>query len=225
MDHQCRFSVLLPIKHHSQRVPGKNFKILGTKPLYRWILDELLDCSFIDEILIDTDSDTLLEDHELQTASKVHLVERPTHLRGHEVSMNEIIRHDLGRATHESIIMTHTTSPFLKRATFEDAISIFLKTNRFDSLFGVNIIQSRLYDKLGAPLNHDPLNLIQTQDLDPIYEENSSLYIFTKQSFNITGARIGMTPYLYPTPKIESFDIDTLEDWSLAATLAETGSR
>ena len=69
-------------------------------------------------------------------------------------------------------------------------------------------------------MNHDPNRLIRTQDLDPLYEENSNLYLFTKESFNRTGARIGRNPLLFETPISENIDIDNEDDWARAEALA-----
>ena len=93
--------------------------------------------------------------------------------------------------------------------------------NTADSLFGVTKFQTRFYKKDGAPINHDPNNLIRTQDLEPWYEENSCIYIFGKASFASTKARIGRTPLLFEIPKLEAIDIDEKEDWFLANVVAK----
>ena len=106
--------------------------------------------------------------------------------------------------------------------TIRNSINLFqqaLATRDADSLFSVNRIQSRFYDINTNPINHDPQNLIPTQDLEPWFEENSCFYLFTRKSFYSSGARIGSNPMIYPTPKLESVDIDTEEDWSIAEAI------
>ena len=93
------------------------------------------------------------------------------------------------------------------------------KQEGFDSLFTVNKIQTRFYDENVKAINHDPDNLIRTQDLPPWYEENSNLYIFSKKSFEKTNARIGASPQMLVTEPFESTDIDTPTDWELAEVL------
>ena len=90
-----------------------------------------------------------------------------------------------------------------------------------DSLFTVNKIQTRFYRDDCSPVNHDPDNLIRTQNLEPWYEENSCLFIFTKESFKSTNARIGKSPAMFETPALESVDIDEPADWMMAEALAE----
>ena len=69
-------------------------------------------------------------------------------------------------------------------------------------------------------MNHDPDNLIPTQELEPWFEENSNLYIFTADSFAKTNARIGKQSMMYEGPYFESVDIDTPQDWDFAVVAA-----
>jgi CMP-N-acetylneuraminic acid synthetase len=116
-------------------------------------------------------------------------------------------------------LMTHTTNPLLRPATIQKAIQEFTLAQRernVDSLFTVNKIQTRFYRQDCSPINHDPDNLIPTQNLEPWYEENSNMYIFTRESFAKTQARIGKQPMMMVTPDMESSDIDTPDDWDRA---------
>jgi CMP-N-acetylneuraminic acid synthetase len=120
--------------------------------------------------------------------------------------------------------MTHTTNPLLSAVTIEKALEQFLDARSFsraDSLFTVDKVQTRFYRADASPVNHDPDNLIPTQELEPWYEENSNLYIFTRESFASTGARIGKRPLMYQGPVFESIDIDTPDDWDFAVLAAQ----
>jgi CMP-N-acetylneuraminic acid synthetase len=121
--------------------------------------------------------------------------------------------------------MTHTTNPLLRTATIASALQAYAKSlqaGTCDSLFTVNRFQSRFYRQDGSALNHDPKNLIRTQDLEPWFEENSNLYIFNKQSFRVTNARIGSKPLMFEVPKAESADIDDQEGWDIAEAIAKS---
>ena len=114
--------------------------------------------------------------------------------------------------------------PQINWNTIEKAIIEFqniLQKQKADSLFTVTEVQERFYDRDSIALNHDPDNLVRTQDLDPLYRENSNLYLFTKNSFNNTKARIGKSPKMLVTNPYESIDIDTEDDWDLAEVMAE----
>ena len=109
----------------------------------------------------------------------------------------------------------------LKSETLAQGLKLFVDGEEtYDSLLAVNRFQSRFYTSDGEPVNHDPENLIPTQDLEPVYEENSCLYVFTKESFAKKNRRIGLNPRMFPTPKIESIDIDDEFTFRLAELLA-----
>ena len=84
---------LLPIKEHSERVPSKNFKILKNKPLYKWILDTLLDVSCIDKFIVNTDSEQLIE--QLTDQERILVRKRKKEICGDFVSMNKVILDDI----------------------------------------------------------------------------------------------------------------------------------
>ncbi|MDA0990777.1 MAG: acylneuraminate cytidylyltransferase family protein, partial [Verrucomicrobia bacterium] len=118
-------------------------------------------------------------------------------------------------------LQTHATNPLLKSETLAQGLKLFVDGEEtYDSLLAVNRFQSRFYTSDGEPVNHDPENLIPTQDLEPVYEENSCLYVFTKESFAKKNRRIGLNPRMFPTPKIESIDIDDEFTFRLAELLA-----
>ena len=218
-----RTVALLPMKANSQRVKGKNFKLLQGKPLFRWILDSLLDIPAIDLVVINTDARAILAENGLTDSARVLIRDRKPELCGDEVSMNLILADDIANVDAETYIMTHTTNPMLSSATIEaglDTYRVGTKSQEADSLFSVNKIQTRFYYSDGRPVNHDPDNLIQTQDLEPYYEENSCLYIFSSHSFSKTGARIGRMPMMQETPPLENVDIDTPADWAMAEAVA-----
>ena len=215
---------LLPMKAHSERVPGKNFKLLGKKPLFRWILDTLMSVQEIDAVIINTDAKEELYQAGLEESDRVQIRVRREDLCGDLVSMNKIIEDDLSNLDASIYVMTHTTNPFISPQTVSAALKEYesaVESGSADSLFSVNKIQTRFYRVDGSPVNHDPDNLIRTQDLEPWFEENSCLYIFSKQSFTDSGARIGLHPLLFPTPRLESIDIDDPQDWLMAESLVE----
>jgi CMP-N-acetylneuraminic acid synthetase len=219
MIHNRHVAALIPIKDHSARVEGKNFRTFCGKPLYHHIVQTLHRTFAIDEILIDTDSPRVIGEAR-RLSPKVTVVERPEALRGDMVSVNRLIEHDLSLSRADIYVQTHATNPLLSAETIAEALGTFLgHAETHDSLFGVTRHQSRFYREDASAVNHDPANLIRTQDLPPLYEENSCLYVFTRESFAATGARIGKTPLLYSTPTLESVDIDDEMTWKIAEIL------
>jgi CMP-N-acetylneuraminic acid synthetase len=213
---------LLPMKLHSARVPGKNFRNFAGKPLYRWTLDHLLALDEIDKIVINTDARPKLEETGLRSGGRIVIRDRIPALCGDEVSMNRIIEDDISAVDAETYLMTHTTNPLLTPVTFRAALDVYRAElgKGKDSLFSVNRFQTRFYDSEVRPVNHDPENLVPTQELQPWYEENSCLYIFNRESFALTRARIGRHPALFETPRLESADIDNTSEWYQAEIAA-----
>lgn len=220
-----RIVALLPMKANSERVKGKNFRSLAGKPLFRWMLDSLLAMPEIDLVVINSDARHVLSEHGLSTRGRVMVRDRKPEICGDTVSMNRIIADDIAAEAADLYLMTHTTNPLLSSATMRAALAALATAPGKDSLFSVNRFQSRFYGEDLTPLNHDPANLVPTQDLPVWYEENSLLYLFSRNSFASTGARIGRRPALFVTPKVESVDIDTQDDWDMAAALIDSASK
>jgi len=215
---------LLPMKANSERVKGKNFKDFNGKPLFKWILDMLLSVELIDMVVINTDAREILLANGLSNTERVLIRDRHMDLCGDKVSMNLVLADDIANVDADIYLMTHTTNPFLSADTTIRAIEKFKNAHEkesYDSLFTVDRIQTRFYREDGSAVNHDPDNLIRTQDLEPWFEENSNLYLFTRESFNATNARIGLKPVLFESPKFESVDIDNQADWDFALIVSK----
>ena len=211
------------MKANSERVKGKNFRDFNGKPLFRWILDTLLSVEEVDQVVINTDARHILAENGLTDSERVLIRDRKPEICGDMVSMNLVIGDDVENVDADIFLMTHTTNPLLSADSIRNALAAFRKAQEerdADSLFTVDKIQTRFYREDCSPVNHDPDNLVRTQDLEPWYEENSNLYIFTKDSFSRTNARIGKKPMMFETPKFESIDIDTPDDWNFAVVAA-----
>jgi N-acylneuraminate cytidylyltransferase len=218
-----KFSVtaLLPMKGTSERVPNKNMKDFHGKPLYHAIMKSLLSSKYIEKVAINTDSEVITKDAKDNFGDSVLIIDRPIKIQGGDVSMNIIINYDLSRLDGNYFLQTHSTNPLVKTETIDNAIETYFNgLNKFDSLFGVTKVQTRFYDKDANPINHNPEELLRTQDLEPLYEENSNFYIFSKDSFEKVGKRrIGLKPQIFEVNKLEAVDIDEPEDFILAELL------
>ncbi len=208
----------MPLKERSERVPGKNTRLFCGKPLFHWILTALSQCHHIDRIAIDTDSPAIAK--EAADNFNVMVIERPGHLRGDMVVANELIAYDLSVITgFDHFLQTHSTNPLLRPETIDSAIRTYSRRGDHDSLFSVTPLRTRLYWPTGAPINHDPQQLIRTQDLPPIYEENSCIYLFSREGFEKSMNRVGESPMLFPIDSQEAVDIDDEFDFILAERL------
>lgn len=209
-------AALIPMRHHSQRVPGKNYRPLAGKPLFQHIIETLLAVPEIERVVVDTDSEPVMDGLRKRLPNVV-ILNRPENLRADDIPMNEILLHDTAQVQADFYLQTHSTNPLLRPETVSRAIKTFLTAYpEKDSLFSVTRWQTRLYDQHGAAINHDPSVLLQTQELPPVYEENSCLYIFTRQNLLERHHRIGENPILFEIDPNEAWDIDEEFDFEIA---------
>lgn len=210
-----RLVALLPMKGHSERVPNKNLREFNGRPLCHWMLNTLDAVPVVDEVVVDTDSAEIAEAARRFDAT---VLDRPEELRGDHVPMNEIILHDIARVDADHCLQTHCTNPLLRPETISEAIAAFREGDG-DSLFSVTPLQTRLWDADGEPINHERDELKRTQDLPPVYEENSNLYLFTRESVERRENRIGDDPEMFPMEASEAIDIDEMVDFRIAEML------
>lgn len=214
-------TALVPMRHHSVRVPEKNYRPLAGRPLYTYILETLLACKAIERIVVDTDSPPVREGI-ARDFPAVDVIERPPELTADDVPMNSILAHDIEVCPAPFYLQTHSTNPLLKAETISNAIASFFDDFPIhDALFSVTRWQKRLWSADGSPVNHDPQVLLPTQDLPPLFEENSCIYLFEREAFLSTGSRLGRFPKFYEIEADEAWDIDTPRDFAIAEALLE----
>jgi CMP-N-acetylneuraminic acid synthetase len=212
-------AAILPMRHDSERVKGKNYRPLGGRPLYHHIVATLEACPSISEVVIDTDSDLIAADAHA-AFPEIRVIMRPDEIRGGEVDMNLVLLNDVAQVPADLYVQTHSTNPLLRVETVARAIATYLGDREgHDSLFTVTALQTRLYTADGRAINHDPAVLLRTQDLPAVMEENSCLYVFTAQTLQRTGTRIGERPLLFPIDREEAWDIDEEIDWKVVEAL------
>ncbi len=213
------FTALVPMRHHSERVPGKNYRLMAGRPLYAYILETLQACRSVSQIIVDTDS-PIIREGVAERFPSVRLIDRPEHLRGGDVPTNHILEHDVRIAPSAYFLQTHCTNPLLKTATIDRAVEAFLRAfPERDSLFTVTRWHKRLWSEGGKPLNHDPAVLLRTQDLPPVFEENSCLYLFERERFLASRSRLGRAPMLFEIAPGEALDIDEELDFRLVESI------
>lgn len=216
-------AALVPMRHTSERVPGKNYRPMAGKPMYAYVIEALLACPEISKVVVDTDSPVIMEGL-AANYSQVHVIERPEELRDGTIPMNTILLHDTDQVETDYYLQTHSTNPLLKPETISRAIQTFMDNrDEYDSLFSVTRWQTRLYWADGKAINHNPDELLRTQDLPPIYEENSCIYIFTRQKLAERNHRLGDAPMMFEIDAEEAWDVDEELDFTIAELILQSG--
>jgi CMP-N-acetylneuraminic acid synthetase len=211
---------LMPMRHSSERVKGKNYRPFGDgRPLFQHMLDVMLATPTIEKVIIDTDSPVVFEICQ-RDYPQVMLVERPQHLRDGATPMNNVLLHDVSLVDSEFYLQTHSTNPLVTADTLKRAVDFFLSHYPVhDSLFSVTRVQSRLWDQLARPVNHNPAILLRTQDLPPIFNENSCIYIFEKRTLVERQNRVGYRPHMFEMDPFEAEDIDEEVNFKIAEAI------
>ena len=220
MNESYSVTALVPMKGHSERIPSKNIRMLNGKPLFFHILESLESAKFVYEIIVDTDSQKITKLIK-QDFPKVVVIERPQHLLGDKVPMTPIIEYDIKYAKTKHFLQTHATNPLLRASTIDHAIQSYFEEldKGFDSVMGVTRYQTRFYDHNKCPINHDPDIMVPSQDMIPLYEDNSNFYINSIENFLRNKNRVGKNVFYIELSKLESIDIDEEEDFLIVEAI------
>lgn len=204
-----RVVAIVPIKLNNERLPGKNIKILGDKPLINYILNSLEESSGIDEIIVYC-SENICS----YLPNGVRFIERPKKLDEPTSNFTQIFTTFMKQVHADIYVYTHATAPFLKPRTISECIEK-VRDGKFDSAFTASKLQDYFWQD-NKPMNFDASELPRTQDLTPIYRETSGVYVFKKEVFQKLRRRIGENPYIKEISFKEAIDINILEDFRLA---------
>lgn len=206
----------VPIRLNSKRVVGKNLKMLGGKPLMCYILDTLANIKKIDEVYVYCSQESIKE----YLPKGVKFLKRPEYLDRDETLGKEIYEEFTKTIDADIYILAHTTSPFMKQETLENALDKIVNDG-YDSAFSCEKIQTfTWYD--GKPLNYDLKEIPRTQTIEPVYVETSAFFMFKRDIWKVHKQRIGFKPYMAQVDKIEGVDIDWPEDFDFAEKILET---
>ena len=207
----------VPIRLNSRRVEGKNLRLLGGRPLMTYILDTLRDCERIDETYVYCSDPDIAR----------HLPDGVTFLRrdpalDSDSTLGEEIYDAFTREVDADIyVLAHATSPFIRRATVDDAVAR-VGSGEYDSAFSAERIQTFAWYE-GRTLNYSPERVPRTQDLEPVFVETSAFFVFRREVWRDMRRRIGLRPYMAVTDRIESMDIDYPDDFRLAEAIVAAG--
>lgn len=203
----------MPIKLKNERCSGKNTRMLGPKPLMQHELDNLKETNMCDSINVYCSSEEVIP----YVPEGVNFIKRPEFLDLSTSNFTQIFSNFMNTVDADIYVYAHATAPFITVDTMKECIQAVV-SGEYDSAFCAIKLQDYLW-KDGEPLNFDASNIPRTQDLDPIYQETSGVYVFTKKVFEKYKRRIGKKPFIKEVSFREAVDIDTPEDFYLAEIL------
>ena len=201
---------VMPIKLNNERLPGKNIKSLGGKPLLCHELEMLLQIPELDSVNVYCSDEKICD----YLPEKVKFIKRPSFLDLPQSNFTQIFETFMETEDADIYIYAHATAPYITKDTVMKCLDA-VKSEKFDSAFCAVRIQDFLW-KDGKPLNFDAANIPRRQDLPVIYRETSGVYVFAKKVFQQLKRRVGENPYICEVSFRESIDINTAEDFELA---------
>lgn len=204
---------VMPIKLNNERLPGKNTKLLGDKPLLCYELENLIDTKMLDQIYVYCSQESVTP----YLPESICFLKRPESLDLPTSNFTQIFESFMNQVESDIYVYAHATAPFVTVDTMRECIEA-VSSQQYDSAFCAVKIQDYLWEN-GRPLNFDAENLPRSQDLTPIYRETSGVYVFRKQVFQTYRRRVGNKPFIKEVSLKEAVDINNPEDFELARVL------
>lgn len=220
-----KVTCFLPCRAGSERVKNKNTRqFAGIEGgLLKIKLDQLIRCSLIDTIVLSTDDQKVI-DVSKPYGNRIRIDNRPSELASSDASTDDLIRYVGKIISGPHILWTHVTSPFTGEDIYTRAVNdyfSFIKTDKFDSLMSVTPLRVHVWDRKGEPVNYKRAEIRwpRSQQVDPLFEVNSAIFINSRENYIRLEDRIGLNPYLFEMDQTESLDIDYEDDFLLAESI------
>lgn len=202
----------VPIKLNNQRLPGKNTKVLGGKPLCRYMLETLTRIKRLDEIYVYCSDEAIIP----YLPEGVRFLKRPERLDGAMVGHYEIVDAFLNDVHADVYLNAHVTNPFVKKESIERGLEEVL-SGEHDSAHTVQRLNKPLWYR-NEPFNFTRTKMFRNQDIEPMFVD-MNLCIYRREVFTEQHSRYGRNPYFIEISEIESIDIDYPEDFMLAEAM------
>ena len=203
----------IPIKANSERVPGKNLRLLNGKPLYQYISEHAQESEVFDDIYIDTNSNEVAKYAE---SMGFKVIERKPELALNTANGNDLLSYHFELySEYDYYFQLFATAPYMQPTTIRSCFEKLTSSSEYDSCFPATENHS-FYWMNGNPINYRPGILPRSQDMTPVIEETTGLYGISRDSLKKYKCRIGRKPYIHIVSKFEAVDINTEEDWKVA---------
>ncbi|MDR0570075.1 MAG: acylneuraminate cytidylyltransferase family protein [Clostridiales Family XIII bacterium] len=208
---------IVPIKLNNERLPGKNIKLLGGKPLIAYCLDTLLQIKEIDEVYVYCSNSEI----ERYLPLGVRFLKRPEKLDLPTSNFTQIFEMFMLDVDASIYVYAHATAPFVSADSIHGEIEA-VSSGVYDSAFCAERIQDFLW-RDGVPLNFDASNIPRSQELPVIWRETAGVYVFRKEVFAKLRRRVGTKPYIMEVDRKEAVDINTSDDFRYAELFQNWG--
>ncbi len=214
----------IPVRGGSKSIPQKNTKLLGGRPLLHWTLEAAVSAQCIDEVVVSSDSERILEVARAYGHPKVKAVRRPAEFATDIASTEAAMLDYASKNAFEYMVLVQATSPLTTSQNLDEAFQIF-KNSAADSLLTVTH-EHRFRWKILAnerveAENYQPAQRPRRQDWSGELIENGAFYISTRLGLLDSGCRLHGEVAHYVMPPQTAVEIDTPKDWCVLEALIQ----
>ena len=209
----------IPIKANSERVPGKNLKVMNGKKLYQYVCEHIQQADVFDDVYVDTNSNEVAE---YAIKMGFNVIEREPELAKNTANGNDLLVYHYEKyPNYDYYFQLFVTAPYMQPDTIKACYNQLTSSDEYDSCFTATENHS-FYWYAGTPVNYRPGILPRSQDMTPVIEETTGLYGISSDSLRRYRCRIGRKPYIHIVNKFEAVDINTETDFILAEYIGKT---
>lgn len=208
-----KIACFIPIKANSERVPGKNFRVLNGKKLYQYICEHVKSANVFDDVYVDTNSEEIAT---YAAEQGFGVIERKPELAQNTANGNDLlVYHYQQFPQYDYYYQLFATAPYLQPETIRTCVEKLTCSEEYDSCFTATENHG-FYWLANNPINYRPGILPRSQDMLAVVEETTGLYGICRVSLERYRCRIGRKPYIHTVSKFEAVDINTEEDLEIA---------
>jgi N-acylneuraminate cytidylyltransferase len=210
--------VVIPARGGSKGVPKKNIKVLAGKPLIAWTICSVLEETRLMKVVVSTDDEEIAE---ISKSFGAEVLIRPSWLSGDDSPTDRTLVHTFetleGSGKFSHIVLLQPTSPIRRFGVISQAFSQLVGDNS-DSLVGATEISPFIWhgETANARPSYDLVNRKMRQNFalsDTSYLENGSIYVTSSSALKKSGSRVSGKVSIFAMSKVESLEIDTLDDF------------
>lgn len=221
---------IIPVRGGSKSVPLKNIKEINGRPLVFWSIDAAVQCEWINEVYVSTDSidiRNIVLNYDRDDFGKLKCIDRNPENATDFASTESVLLEFIEKVKSEVLVLVQATSPLIRAKHLDEALHHF-NTKNFDSILSV-VKQKRFIwrveqNGLATPVNYIPEQRPRRQEFNGFFVENGAFYITRTQALLKTGVRISGKIGYYEMPEETYFEIDEPQDWIIIEHLLKESS-
>ena len=206
---ESEVKALVNIRSGSKGILDKNIRKMCAQPLVCWAIDAAVDCKFINDVWVSSDSERYLN----YVPDHVGKVVRPEHLCTDDIALEPSLLWFADKEPFDVLVTIQATNPLITHLDLDGALEKFWYYD-YDSMLSTVRMYRFGWTHEAKPINYDPKTRPNKQGFsDPIHIENGSFYITKREILEKEYCRLGGKIGMYDMDKTTLTEVDSEEDW------------